>query len=265
MTFLRYCNETAALQPIDDLRNAITLRRDLHYLFDARRFALTVKRDKSGRSGLIIHVLDCQSNDELLDLYHNRCLQPICGIAPELIFARLAWTIFNSQAFPLFDGMAKMAVRVFVPNTGKTEDCHLFQQEIRGKQNLFGHRSRSTSPQKRTLQEMEDAAEDAAEGWSFFPEIPEDDGRASDASFEERPERGRRRKRSWDEDAYEEPPELTRSSHSPGHSRSWTDSQRDEVPTPSPSGQLGEELSCGHDNKRPHKRPHLKEEAQSGT
>lgn len=69
----------------------IVLRKDLHHLFDQRRFTFAVRDSTDGRgSELIIHVLDPQSSTELIDLYHNRQMQPLTDISLRLLFARFA-------------------------------------------------------------------------------------------------------------------------------------------------------------------------------
>lgn len=261
-----YCAEQFDQQPIDDTRNNLVLRRDLHYLFDQRRFVFTVKRDKSDQPRLVIHVLDHQRTDELIDLYHNRLLQPLSGISVELIFARLAWAIFNSQAFPLFDGMAKWTVRLFDPETSETKDCHLYQQEIRDKKRLFGiyPRSRSASPLKRNLnQAVEDEVGFDTKDWPSDQDALEDD--ASTSSFGEWPNRGRRRKRSWDEHSHHTPPGLVGSSVSSRHCSSSTSSsdaaneaRQDEVATPVSAIQQADDAYLKADEAaRPHKRANL--------
>ncbi|KAL6366232.1 hypothetical protein LRP88_00077 [Fusarium phalaenopsidis] len=187
----RYCERQLEQPPVDDPRNRMVLRRDLHYLFDQRRFVFRT--------------------DELINMYHNRLPQRLSGIAVELVFARFAWALFTSQAFPLFDGLTKLAVRLFNPETTEINDRHLNQMDIRDKLKVWGpYRARSASPTKRSRSQ---AAEDKAYyGW-------ESDQSASDdceltGEPEEWPGRGRRRKRSWDEHL---PPELVGSlgAHSP--------------------------------------------------
>jgi len=41
----RYCRLPYVDQPINDDRNLLLLRRDLHHLFDQRRFAFVAKMD----------------------------------------------------------------------------------------------------------------------------------------------------------------------------------------------------------------------------
>ncbi|KAJ4178439.1 hypothetical protein NW767_014857 [Fusarium falciforme] len=136
----------------------MVLRRDLHYLFDQRRFVFALKRDKSHQRQLVFHVLDDQRTDELINMYHNRLPQRLSGIAVELVFARFAWAVFTSQAFPLFDGFTKLAVRLFDPETTRINDRHLHQMDIRDKLKVWGpYRARGASPTKRSRSQ---AAED---------------------------------------------------------------------------------------------------------
>jgi hypothetical protein len=103
---------------IDDEANIITLRADLHLLFDQRRFAIAPKPSAAvlnpdsaatssvssveGRFALTIHVLnDDEGTDEFSDLYHNVAIQPnaVEKLAREFVFARFAWSLF-----PLLQG-----------------------------------------------------------------------------------------------------------------------------------------------------------------
>jgi len=80
----------------------ILLRRDLHFLFDDRRFTFVAKRSNDQDIQLVTHILLSVSRGgyELAELYHNRMLQALIGISVELLFARFAFSIFTDELYP---------------------------------------------------------------------------------------------------------------------------------------------------------------------
>ncbi|KAK3937593.1 hypothetical protein QBC46DRAFT_411015 [Diplogelasinospora grovesii] len=86
----QYCRLPSKMNIIDNDRNMFLLRRDLHQLFDTRRFTIMPKTSIGAAAPtLITHVLLPQTHPELHILYHNRALQePLTGIAVEMLFAR---------------------------------------------------------------------------------------------------------------------------------------------------------------------------------
>lgn len=184
----------------------------MHFLFDNHRFVLAAKRDRSNKAHLVLHVLSNERADELVPLYHNRLTQTLRGISTEFLFARLAFTLFNSMHFPPFDGMARLAVLLYDPESGRIRDDNLFQQQIRGKMKLFDtysrSQSRSASPKKRSRDE---SAHEEVSAWN----LDHDSENWDDLIYSDSPPRGRRRKRSRDAQAQESPPGLAASSTSP--------------------------------------------------
>lgn len=71
---------------VDDVRNAIALRRDIHAAFDDRKFVIVPKQSK-----WVVHFLG-QTNS-LGDDFHNTHIE-LKGISPQFLYARFAWTIF---------------------------------------------------------------------------------------------------------------------------------------------------------------------------
>ncbi|KAF4429966.1 hypothetical protein F53441_13977 [Fusarium austroafricanum] len=138
--------------------------------------------------------------------------QTLRGISTEFLFARLAFTLFNSIHFPPFDGMARLAVLLYDPESGRIRDDNLFQQQIRGKMKLFDtysrSQSRSASPKKRSRDE---SVHEEVSAWN----LDHDSENWDDLVYSDSPPRGRRRKRSWDAQAQESPPGLAASSTSP--------------------------------------------------
>jgi hypothetical protein len=123
----RYCRLPGGRNPVDDDRNLILLRRDLHWLFDQRHFTILPKRspgDLFGSPSLVFHTLQPRGDCELHDLFHNRTLQqPTSGLSVEFLFARFAWSIFCDEIYPFLTGTFRYAVQLFDPTTGavKTE------------------------------------------------------------------------------------------------------------------------------------------------
>src|SRR5947209_9175912 len=62
---------------VDDCRNLILLRSDLHSIFDARRFAVVPKLpDTDEKPAFVIHALTGNARSEIVQLYHDVPLQP---------------------------------------------------------------------------------------------------------------------------------------------------------------------------------------------
>ncbi|KAF5002601.1 hypothetical protein FDECE_10572 [Fusarium decemcellulare] len=208
----RYCLDQLNSISTYDTNNMLLLRRDLHFLFDHHRFVFATKRNRSDAVQLVLHVLNHERADELVNLYHNRLTQALCGVSVEFIFARLAWTLFTSTYFPAFDGMARMAVQLFNPEKDEVQNDDLYQQDIRSRMKLFKaysrSQSRSNSPMKRARDEtVED--EEMSE-WNLDP-----DGDGWPTLLAEESPRGRCRERSWDTHKQESLPELVGSTASP--------------------------------------------------
>ncbi|UZP42996.1 hypothetical protein NXS19_010812 [Fusarium pseudograminearum] len=184
----RYCLDQLSSMSINDTRNMLLLRRDMHFLFDHHRFVLAAKRDRSNKAHLVLHVLSHERADELVPLYHNRQTQTLRGISIEFLFARLAFTLFNSVHFPPFNGMARLAVLLYDPESGRIHGDNLFQQQIRGEMKLFDtysrSQSRSVSPKKRSRDEFE---HEEASAWN----VDHDSENWDDLVYSDSPPRGR--------------------------------------------------------------------------
>ncbi|KAK5657416.1 hypothetical protein OQA88_2988 [Cercophora sp. LCS_1] len=108
--------------PIDGPANLLTLRADLHRVFDERHFCLVPKvgetsggdgkETDTGRDGaaaeqkppqLVLHVFNSTPSGQLPTLWHNRAVHPIpATVAVECLFARFAWTILSPRVFDMF-------------------------------------------------------------------------------------------------------------------------------------------------------------------
>jgi hypothetical protein len=179
-------------QFIDDVRNLITLRRDIHFLFDNRRFTLVPKRDAADKTCLVLHVFSLDIDyitSELVPTYHNRSPAPLTGISIQHLFARFAWSLFSEPIMPFFKGMAEYSVLLFDPETDETKEAKLRATEIRSNLTIFDAPwgSRSVSPRKR---QRDSSAQDD------YSEAPEEDD--IEEEEEDWQPRGRLRKRRCD-------------------------------------------------------------------
>ncbi|KAH7007555.1 nucleoside phosphorylase domain-containing protein [Ilyonectria destructans] len=137
-------------QPIEDPTNLITLRRNLHYLFNTRRFTFIPKQDTASLGGsLALYVFSPDDNPDLIPLYYNQSPAPLSGISIEHIFTRFAWTIFSDKTLRFFKGAAEYAVLLFDPQAGKMIETKLRSPEVQMSLNIFGSSSCTLSPKKR--------------------------------------------------------------------------------------------------------------------
>jgi hypothetical protein len=93
--------------PVDDVRNIVNLRHDLHLDFDKRKFVFVPKRSATTPTVVVAHMLE--TTNELGFLYHNCQLHPTPDIAPEFFLTRFAWAIF-----PLVQGFLGCSVPRFL-------------------------------------------------------------------------------------------------------------------------------------------------------
>jgi HNH endonuclease len=99
-------------QPVDNPRNAILLRSNIHTSFNYKRFAFVPKLAEcsTGSLAYVTHIFCSPEPHELTALYHNVALQPLTGVAPEYLFARFAWTIFQFVSTFLQAGIPRRLV-----------------------------------------------------------------------------------------------------------------------------------------------------------
>lgn len=158
----RYCSLPADPHPINDERNLIVLRRDLHHLLDTRRFTFVAKSvfaqpllppaTHAPTAQLALHVMLPSGSEQLPGLYHNRALQdPVRGVAVEFLFARFVWTLFTDENMPFLNGFVKHAVLLFNLSEDRVDEEMLRSAEVRSQAKLFESysSSRSVSPRKR--------------------------------------------------------------------------------------------------------------------
>ncbi|PMB64022.1 hypothetical protein BM221_010187 [Beauveria bassiana] len=108
--------------PIDGPANLLTLRADLHCVFDERHFCLVPKDEENAGGGsgdagagsyqatterkppqLVVHVFNSTPSGQLPELWHNRAVHAIpATVAVECLFARFAWTVLSPRVFDMF-------------------------------------------------------------------------------------------------------------------------------------------------------------------
>lgn len=167
MPLPRYCCLADDAMPINDEQNLIVLRRDLHYLFDQRRFSFVAKRcsssaeSPSSSTQLVAHVFLPRGSSELVALYQDRSPYAVSGIAVQLLLARFAWALFTDENFPFLKGTQQYAVLLFDLEKGAAVIERLRAPQIAAKASLFDtwSRSRSVSPRKRQLPPVDEAGD----------------------------------------------------------------------------------------------------------
>ncbi|KAI3317243.1 hypothetical protein HD806DRAFT_515595 [Xylariaceae sp. AK1471] len=195
-----YCHSKSRpiARNIDDDANMISLRRDLHFLFDQRRFSIVPKKPTSQDAGLqqeqvgdprlllFVHILLPDRFDELCGLYHNRPLQPVSGldVRPEFLFARFAWSIFCDEHCSFGRGPQSLKVSVLDSETLEREEKDLKSIDLIRMVHIFPRaaRNRSVSPKKRKNESADDE-----EYWNYYKNDNDVDD-DSDTSEEEKEE-----------------------------------------------------------------------------
>lgn len=150
---------------INDPRNCIALRSDIHFAFDKRDFVIAPKGD-----AWISHVF---YSGETARLYHNVELQQLADVRPELLFARFAWTILGLAMGPTQP--FRKSLLLFNVDNFQTETRWLTSEEYRHlvPSSRSRTQSRSSSPKKRSLDEL--AEQDALDHGFYTNEDDLDD------------------------------------------------------------------------------------------
>ncbi|KLU90702.1 hypothetical protein MAPG_10554 [Magnaporthiopsis poae ATCC 64411] len=155
---IRYCQNQVATVSVNDVQNFVVLRRDLHHLLDTRRLFFNAKATSpsdttSAAACLVVQVTGTYSSADLVAMYHNRALQPsVRGVPVELLFARLAWTLFTDTHMPFFIGRERYTTLLF-DSEAKTYMVHenMSGEDVRARASVFpAFKTRSMSPKKRS-------------------------------------------------------------------------------------------------------------------
>ncbi|KAI1475098.1 hypothetical protein F4774DRAFT_398407 [Daldinia eschscholtzii] len=117
----KYVWATNASRKIHDVNNLFPLRADVRKTFDNKQLTIFPKL-RDGQRVLVLHVLHASTETtyEVKALYHNRLLHQLYGVSPEYIFARFAWSIFQSNTIQLLDTVEPdmIAVRILIDAKG---------------------------------------------------------------------------------------------------------------------------------------------------
>ncbi|KFZ13764.1 hypothetical protein V501_03532, partial [Pseudogymnoascus sp. VKM F-4519 (FW-2642)] len=123
---------------LDDARNAIALRSDIHSAFDDRKFVIVPKQSK-----WVVQFMG--HTNGLGDDFHNTHIY-LKGISSEFLYARFAWTIFRFLSSFLNAHITRaLLVRL---SDGQEMAKQVTFEEIKAQ---FLSRSRSVSPRKRQM------------------------------------------------------------------------------------------------------------------
>ncbi|KAI0113330.1 hypothetical protein F4814DRAFT_421468 [Daldinia grandis] len=88
---------------IDALENSLTLRKDVHHLWDKKMGIILFPRQHEGTYHLVSHAFKTcpASNMEVEQQYHNLECQELYNVRREYLFARFAWSIFHGDTVTL--------------------------------------------------------------------------------------------------------------------------------------------------------------------
>lgn len=139
-------------RPIDANDNAISLRSDMHTVFDDKNFAIVPKRDQEGVLLPVVHVINPISDSYFYRRYHNRQMLPL-RCSAECLFVRFAWTLFQPTVLVFLSScITSRRVLVYDPSTGTSTVESRNYEQVRAM--LAASRSRSASPRKRPASEV---------------------------------------------------------------------------------------------------------------
>jgi hypothetical protein len=183
---------------VNDWRNLILLRSDLHFIFDARKFAVVPKLPHAAeKPAFVVHALVGDAGSEIVQLYHDVTLQPLTGIAIEYLLARFAWTII-CFANNFLGGGSPRALRVREGAVYKTQIFSATKCIELGKPSPSG----STTPKKRKAatetspEELEGEFEDEFEEGLDLEGLDERLDGLEDLDLDFGARRGRKRRRT---------------------------------------------------------------------
>ncbi|KZL87264.1 hypothetical protein CI238_12888 [Colletotrichum incanum] len=154
------------MRDVNDSRNLIRLRTDIHRCFDTRLFSIVPKPEFASAissdtwstttaPAYVLHVFGTNVG-EFSGLYHNIRFQYLDNTSREFLFARLAWTISILVKPFVLAGMHRCVVRC---RSNKGVGFEWKAEELSGSDlsNYYGGGgSRSASPKKRSRPREED-------------------------------------------------------------------------------------------------------------
>lgn len=209
----RYCSITGgSSQAIYDTFNVISLRSDIHKVWDRSHFSLVAKIDEQGKTRLVVHML--RIIPDIGKHHHNRAaLIPRSHCRAELLFARFALQVLSGMRDFFLDNTKREVLIRTDGGASVKKSLGLFDIPA------FQPRSRTPSPQKRSRAQLEALEQDHPDGAESIFDNPDaldmspaasdssqadnyfDSGFAfwdkeAEVSSREAPPRGRKRRRS---------------------------------------------------------------------
>ncbi|KAK1674261.1 hypothetical protein BDP55DRAFT_613011 [Colletotrichum godetiae] len=171
---------------VNDSRNMMRLRADIHRCFDARVFSIIPKPEFASDDpqtspnrniAYVLHVFG-SNMEEFSDMYHNMCVQYLDNTSRQYLFARFAWTILIFVKPFVLAGTTRSVIR----NNSQVAGMQWIAEDLSGSQlsSLYGGGgSRSASPKKRSRQGEDDVGSlaDSDEWYEEIFEFEEGRGR----------------------------------------------------------------------------------------
>lgn len=202
--------EEDQLRFINNSRNIIPMRTDLHYMWDKHVMAFFPKRGQ-----FVAHVLTalCAGNQELADEFQNRPVQrgAFEGVAKEYLFAKFAQAVFMLvKPFIAFASVVRYVARLQADDKmgSETRNEWMSRESLRNLYGGCGSRRASASPsssRKRSRSAASVNDEDVVHPYGYLTGLGcychgiktglDPAGRASDSGSEPDEDRGRPRKR----------------------------------------------------------------------
>ncbi|KAL7894689.1 hypothetical protein HDV63DRAFT_383525 [Trichoderma sp. SZMC 28014] len=146
-------NAMSTYADMDNSKNIISLRKDLHKCFDDRWFVIIPKPAPSGVH-YVTHILS-PSAAEIWPSYHNveiRCLSQIH--TKKFLFARFAWAILQGVKPFLTAGFKRKIIRVEFTETGEFIQKESDMEGSKLLESYDGGGSKSATPLKRKHQRI---------------------------------------------------------------------------------------------------------------
>ncbi|KAI8956495.1 hypothetical protein F5Y11DRAFT_342834 [Daldinia sp. FL1419] len=137
-------------QVLEDWRNKIPLRKDLHFIWDHGFLNLVPKSIVGGPNKdykLCIHVNRLTGNTgegfQNIHKYQNTIIDKLCGVPARYLFIRFAWSIFCANMMPFFKTQSIYKVSRLVRVGGTPLDDER-KEETLSNSNIFSLRSGSS-------------------------------------------------------------------------------------------------------------------------
>ncbi|TKW60060.1 hypothetical protein CTA1_3132 [Colletotrichum tanaceti] len=171
------------MRDVNDSRNLIRLRADIHRCFDTRLFSIVPKPEfasaisdtssTTAAPAYMLHVFGANV-EEFSGLYHNTRFQYIDNTSREFLFSRLAWTVLMLIKPFVLAGSQRSVIRCRI---GKGVGFEWGAEELSGanlSRSYGGGGSRSASPKKRSRPREEDHSS-LADADEWYAEVGEED------------------------------------------------------------------------------------------